>query len=502
VDVSHLRKEFSVYVIDPASSQAQSLSETVKSAGYGEVSFFPTFESALAMASQSPPHLVLVDLEKSESTAESFLIDLQGISAEILVILMISSRQVLTALQLVGRNLAYDSVVRPTTSTLEIIQKLDRGADRLYFQFESEQLREFHGVPDVPSSAAPSDSPVIAEFLSKIAKTKELDQTVQYFMEGMSKSLGETPILYFKFVASHLSLLVAQALWLPIDKIRGVGIDLKKENPQLIDGWLSEPSHMEPLKQLVSQVFRREKFTAFSHQGDGETLGLFVILDQVNLDGPIDLLRQVFNLAYDRNLKLKEKHALDTQDQVTGLFNRRHFSVKLDEEISRARRIFMPVSLITIDLDGFKSLNEKVGFRQADAVLRMIATVLKRTTRLSDILARIGPDEIVVLLPHTGHMGAATKAERVRKMIESTRFPLIESLGTGPLTVSCGVSEYPSFCNDAESLLRTADEALAQVKQRGGNKVCLAAPPHGFQMDFAPRDIPPATGSDRRQGEP
>jgi hypothetical protein len=76
-------------------------------------------------------------------------------------------------------------------------------------------------------------------------------------------------------------------------------------------------------------------------------------------------------------------------------------------------------------------------------------------------------------------------------MIEATRFPALQtpdrqSLGT--LSVSCGVSEYPSFCNDAEGLISTADEALTHIKKLEGNKVCLASPPDRFQMDFQPRD--------------
>ena len=544
MDVSHLRNEFAVFVVAENPDQRQFLSETVRSAGYPELQTFATIETALSEARENPPHLVIFSPshggnaepntsstthsnepaekrpEVNPEKSESFLVDLQGISSEILTYLHIHNESFTRGLQWVSRGLAYDLILRPLNATAELIQKLDRGAERLYFQFESEQLREHLSASLLKSLGKPaasaevatnvanhvanhveSDVRLISESLAKMSSTKELDQCIQFFMEALSVRFPETPILYLKFVPSHLSLLVAQSMKLPIEKIRGIGVDLKKEDPARVTEMLKNPSEMEPLRRLMQQVFRREELTAFSHDCQGETMGLFVLLDRVNVetDLPIMCLRRIFDLTYERNLITKEKHALDTVDPTTGLVNRRHFGQRVDEEISRARRILLPVSVISIDIDGFKKLNSRIGFRQADSVLKMVAMILKKTARVTDILARTGPDEIILLMPHTPHMGAAIKAERLRRMIESTRFPLIEGLGEGPLTVSCGISEYPSFCNDADSLLRSADDALMQVKKTGGNKVCLTSPPPGFQIDFVPREVPSATGSARRE---
>jgi len=111
-------------------------------------------------------------------------------------------------------------------------------------------------------------------------------------------------------------------------------------------------------------------------------------------------------------------------------------------------------------------------------------------------VARIEASGFAILMPHTPHMGAAMKAERIRRMIVATRFPsLVEA---GSITVSCGVSEYPSFTSDAESLLRSAREALDQV--RDGGRVCLATAPQGFQSDFIPHEVPASQGRIREGG--
>jgi diguanylate cyclase (GGDEF)-like protein len=520
VDISQLRSDFSIFIIDADYALAQSLAELLKASGYQDVQFYPTVESAIAMARQNPPHLVLFDFERLESSAESTMVELQTVSSEILCILMIAYKQVLPALQLVSRNLAYDSIVRPFVSTLEIVQKLDRATTRLYYQFASEQLEEQltavqSGAPGetviqeapaqkltdasstsvvkVGGETANAGDSVINEYLSRLGGSKDLDQTIQTFMDAVSRSLEQTPVLYFKYVPSHVSLLISNASWLPIEKFRGIGVDLRKEEPSSLPDFFREPEKLESLKSLIGQVFRQSAFAAFPHQNEGETLGIFVVLGDVaaavhDERGKIMSYRRGFELAFKRNLILKEKHGLDITDPITGVFNRKHFSLRLDEEISRSRRILLPVSLVTIDIDGVHKLNDRLGFQQTDSILRAIAAILRKTARANDIVGRTGPDEFACILPHTGHLGGAVKAERIRRIIEATRFPLLENKSIGPLTISCGVSEYPSFCNDVEGLVRMADEALAQVKGAGGNKVCLANAPPGFQMDFSPRD--------------
>jgi diguanylate cyclase (GGDEF)-like protein len=250
---------------------------------------------------------------------------------------------------------------------------------------------------------------------------------------------------------------------------------------------------------LVKEVFNRQTFAASTYVSEGDTLGMVLILADLNLvenELVRDYLRML-DLAYRRNVALKDRHTLDIYDSATGIFNRRHFSKLIDEEIARSRRLLLPVSLIFINVDRIRLFNEKIGAKQADAVLKIIALIFKRTARVNDAVARLGGDEFAFLLPHTPSSGATLKAERLRRIIESTKFPLLENSQLGPVTVSLGVSEYPSLCSDSESLLRSADEAMQQVKVAGGNKVCLSTPASGFQMDFTPLKMPSSSRASR-----
>ena len=502
MDIAQLRKDFTVFVVDKDPAAAQSLAETLHSTGYEKARAFASLEAIVATVTEDPPHILLLALGAAGSETEDLLTELLRVSPETLTILMTQQSDAsaetgyMQALSLVSRALAYDMVSLPFVSMIEVVQKLDRAASQLYYQFESEQLREHYekGEETGESDILAPNFPSINDFLERFVATRDLDQTVQTFLEALSRSCHDVPVLYFKYLPSHMSLIFAQAALLPADKFRGVGVDLKTEDPTRLPELLANPRSIAGLKNLVHEIFKNDKFTAFGHKSDENSLGIVVILNtatspEVSVDtGPVLGLRRIFDLAYKRNLALKERHAVDITDSVTGLSNRKQFMVLLDEEIARARRILMPASLIVMNIDGFSQLNEKIGFQQADTILWTIGTILKKTTRTNDVIARVGADDFVCLLPHTPFRGAAIKAERIRRMIEATRIPLLESFGVGSIKISCGVSEYPSFCSGGDSLLQTADEALEQVKKSGGHRVCLANAPEGFKMDFVPRE--------------
>lgn len=495
--MSSIRSEFSVFVVDADFAAAESLVTVIKNSGYATM-YFPTPDSAIATMRNAPPHMVIFNLEAFEMVAETCLGQVREVSPEILTVLLTTAKLAIPALQLVEKGLAFDYQARPYVSPLELVQKLDRAAQRLYYQFESEQLREEASAGRPPAAAPPASAeppppslvPEILEaFLHKMSVVKDLDATVQGFIDALSSQMHNAPTLYFKYVPHYLSLVLSQSAWLPIDKIRGVGVELKSLPPLALQDAFKDPGSIAPLKALLKEAFRTEAYAAFTHYGDTEVLGVTVIFDPLadpRRMGVAKAYHGIFDLAYRRNLVVKEKHALEIFDALTGLHNRKYFSQKIDDEISRSRRISMPLSLVTINVDGFEAINRDVGFHQADTVLKMIGTLLKKSMRANDVIARIGSDEFAMLLAHTPHMGAAVKAERLRRVIEQTRVPALEKRQPDHITVSVGVSEYPAFCNDADGLVKSADEALFQVKRAGGNKVCLASVPPGFVPDFVP----------------
>lgn len=157
-------------------------------------------------------------------------------------------------------------------------------------------------------------------------------------------------------------------------------------------------------------------------------------------------------------------------DAVTGLANHGSFQERLASEFSRAARYGSKLSLIMIDLDHFKLFNDLNGHPAGDSALREIARVISEQVRDVDLAARYGGEEFAVVLPETGEVQAAILAERIRKAVEDCIFEQANPQSS-KLTLSIGVAEFPSHCNDRATLLRAADSALYQAKMQGRNTV-------------------------------
>lgn len=158
-------------------------------------------------------------------------------------------------------------------------------------------------------------------------------------------------------------------------------------------------------------------------------------------------------------------------DALTGLYNRRYFEEALEKEVQRAKRQHQPFSIIGIDLDYLKKINDTHGHFYGDLAIKTIAKVLKSNARSVDVPARIGGEEFNILLPGISSEGAMVAAERIRKSIEHEEIETI-----GHITGSLGVATYFEHSENAEELLELTDQAMYTSKRNGRNRVTLAKP--------------------------
>jgi two-component system cell cycle response regulator len=185
-----------------------------------------------------------------------------------------------------------------------------------------------------------------------------------------------------------------------------------------------------------------------------------------------------------RKAKL-ELERLSITDGLTGLFNRRYFQYRLEQEVERCRRHGDTVALMLIDLDHFKKVNDRYGHPAGDAVLRAAAEILTRELRRVDVCTRWGGEEFAVILPDTGRPGAAVVADRVLRALRAgLRFSAAPVRGQAlrperfRVTASLGLAVHPSAGVDrADELVSAADAALYRAKDQGRNRACFGPPP-------------------------
>jgi len=163
-----------------------------------------------------------------------------------------------------------------------------------------------------------------------------------------------------------------------------------------------------------------------------------------------------------------------TYDTLTGLYNRRYFEERLGVEAEKSFYSGVPLSLVMVDIDHFKKVNDTFGHTEGDQILCKISSLLKNSVRRKDTVARYGGEEFILILPEAGLEQSFVIAERIRQSVEKTLFEVERAQVN--LTLSMGISNFPSHrVKSKEELIKMADQALYDAKRGGRNRVCIFA---------------------------
>jgi diguanylate cyclase (GGDEF)-like protein/PAS domain S-box-containing protein len=238
--------------------------------------------------------------------------------------------------------------------------------------------------------------------------------------------------------------------------------------------------YWKPYLALAQQAGLRACWSEPILSSRGKVLGTFAIYhDEPSSPQLVDIERIAFAsnlaaLAIENRQARKELERRAYSDYLTGLSNRRYFFEQAEKELERGRRYGGTLSLLMLDIDRFKQVNDTYGHKVGDIVLQKLSDVCQVTLRDMDIVGRIGGEEFAVLLPQTASDQALQAAERLRMALAAVRIPLQGGL---PLhfTASFGVTTLADKDTNIDTLLNQADQALYQAKAAGRNRVCLFA---------------------------
>jgi diguanylate cyclase (GGDEF)-like protein len=211
----------------------------------------------------------------------------------------------------------------------------------------------------------------------------------------------------------------------------------------------------------------------------GRTIGVVEIINRQGgrfTQADLDMLLTLVDpcaIAIENAILFQRTEQLTITDDLTKLFNSRYLNLYISREIKRCKRHGIPLSVIFLDLDGFKGINDAYGHLAGSGTLAEVGAILAEAVRESDILARYGGDEFVVVLPETPPAGALVIAERLRKAIESHSFLQSQGL-TARISASFGIASYPDHALTPEGLIQKADQAMYRVKERDKNGIEVA----------------------------
>ena len=211
----------------------------------------------------------------------------------------------------------------------------------------------------------------------------------------------------------------------------------------------------------------------------GRTIGVVQVINrrggkftQADLEVLLTLVEPCA-IAIENAILFQRTEQLTITDDLTKLFNSRYLNLYISREIKRCKRHGIPLSVIFLDLDGFKGVNDAYGHLAGSRTLTEVGGILVEAVRESDILARYGGDEFVVVLPETPPSGALVIAERIRRAIESHSFLKDQGL-EARISASFGIASYPDHALTPEGLIQKADQAMYRVKERDKNGIEVA----------------------------
>jgi diguanylate cyclase (GGDEF)-like protein len=271
---------------------------------------------------------------------------------------------------------------------------------------------------------------------------------------------------------------------------------LRSGRPVVLGSVASEPEDLA----FWGEAPREGTFAALPISWRGDIMGILALTRPAESPFRDDEMRLLHGIADQLALAIRharlvdELRALSTTDELTGLPNRRMMQRRLDAEIDRARRFAHPVSVVAIDIDHFKHLNDTCGHPTGDAALRTVAEVLAGNVRRVDVAARMGGEEFLVLLPETTAAEAATVAEKLRAAVAAREVPGGDTQPAGHLTISLGVATLREGESSADLVAR-ADRALYAAKRRGRDRVVVHDEAVDAEAESARSERPPPPDS-------
>lgn len=198
-------------------------------------------------------------------------------------------------------------------------------------------------------------------------------------------------------------------------------------------------------------------------------------------------IRNTERILHEGEEKLRSQQSelehLTKIDALTGVYNRRHLSEKIENEISRNNRYCANISVMMVDLDHFKNINDTYGHAAGDQILKIVSKLFKHSIRETDMVARYGGEEFCIILVETPLDEAMFVAEKIRAIIEEATLPMGDNQVID-VTCSIGVAQYHRSMRNSETLIAKADEALYRAKREGRNRVVMCLPPKEHKLNI------------------
>lgn len=502
MDIREQSSQFSVYVFTLNVDAGAAIKVALASAGY-DAYYFQDPESFDNALKDNAPHIVVFSTSAFAGSLSEFVDYVLKINEDIKFIALGNPDQFSVLSQYNDYGFVDVLEEEHTSVDLRVLWSVDRACERIYLQFQNEQL--FADLKKTKNEDSELQNKV-AEYQQKlkslenekqkrdteaVEQGQSLSLKVASYRSASSKeevvqtflgNLNSRICIFFKYLPSVRSFVATHASGIPSQDIQGVGVQLDSEHAKDLANQISMGILPMPFNTMLMEAFKFSPPKVLPVYLASNLDGVFVYGGQIPEVDAVKITEEfsLFSLSYAHFYLEKKVDSLEVTDYVTEVYNRNFYLKSVYDEVSRSRRQKVPVSVVKIAMDEFNEIESSLGEAVRDELLKAIATITQKSSRSNDLTCRTGMNEFTMILPSCSKKGAALRAERLRRIIESTSF-----LDNGfKVSISLGISEYPTLSDNEKSLDETAAKALGHIADKGGNKICLYRAPESFKPEF------------------
>lgn len=481
MNIKDIAQDFSIYIFSQDVNLGVDIKLDLKNRNY-QVDLFSNHDDLLNQFSHQPSHIVILEIATLIIPVHEMFERLLKISNEVRILVLspepnISDLDNYTAYNMYGVFSKSDrQVTRYVGHTCDLL------IESLYRLYQNEHLLDLYQQEQKEHESTRStlnnerSSTAVRPYQIRIAEYKSC-RSKEELLDVFYRQAESQSWIYLKYIPTIETFISVSNHQVPEKWVEGLSYKvpstLKNFHEQIFQGYL--PESLE--KYLVNKFnVKQIKFIPLIIKDQVE--GLMISTQDISAESAEDF--SLMSLVYTQLVYESQPKYMDVEDQLTGFYNQLFYKRILEKEIDRAHRTQLPLSIVKISLDKFIEMEASMGKPVVDDIIKKVSDLIKQTSRLPDYLCRTSDNEFSLILVNCGRKGAVIRSERLRETLQKENY-IMAGLR---VSISQGISEFPTLAGDGRTLDESAEKALKFIMSKGGDKICLSKAQADYHPEF------------------
>ena len=473
--------QFTIYIFSQdADLAAQVKSELVN--GRYDCQFFADHDELLSAIKKNPCHILVLDIQGLIRPVHEIFQNVLNVSSEIQFIILSPAEAVSKLKNYSQYNLSQVIDRQSAVAAYMALQACDLTAAAIFRLYQNQQV--YDQLQDTENKLtdlnltlkSERQGPKIRPFQSRISQYKSA-QSKEELLDTFFQLTQPQSWIFLKYVPTIQTFICVSYSNIPDHWGEGLSYKVPQKDKNFMS-LLFSGELPESLNKYLTDKFEVQIIKSIPLIIKDQVEGLLISTQDISAEVAEDF--SLMTLVYANLLYESQPKYLDVEDNLTGFYNELFFKRILEKEIDRSKRTMSPLSVVKIKIDKFIEMEANYGQAFMDEVIKKVADQIKKTSRLPDYLCRTDENEFSLVLTNCHRKGAAIRAERLRQSLEMESY----TKAGLKITVSQGISEYPSLTSSKDELERSARDAMEFISSKGGDKICIYRAQKEHRPDF------------------